>query len=142
VRLPIAADPWSASGQPFSWAPSKITTKRRPNWIRHVPYKKIIAMTALLALAEPASAAALKIVNKTREPIAEVQISHGSGWGPPQLDGKPIRFGESRTLRWVADGKRRLMLKNAGGDECILDGIDFEEGTVLTVTDRDHTLCK
>ncbi|WP_406856407.1 hypothetical protein ABEG18_01895 [Alsobacter sp. KACC 23698] len=107
-----------------------------------MPHKMILALSALLAFAEPASAAALKIVNKTREPIAEVQISHGSGWGPPQLDGRPIRFGESRTLRWVADGKRRLMLKNAGGEECILDGIDFEEGKVLTVTDRVLTLCK
>ena len=108
-----------------------------------MPYKKIIAMTALLALAEPASAAALKIVNKTREPIARGADLSWERLGPPQLDGKPIRFGESRTLRWVADGKRRLMLKNAGGgDECILDGIDFEEGKVLTVTDRVLTLCK
>jgi hypothetical protein len=104
--------------------------------------KMAYAVLALSACAGPACAGALKIVNKTREPIADVQISHGSGWGPQQLDGKPIRYGESRTLRWVADGKRRLLLKNPRGEECILDGIDFEDGKVLTVTDRVLALCK
>jgi hypothetical protein len=102
----------------------------------------VIASVLLVSTSAGGHAGSLRIVNKTRQPIAEVQVSHGRDWGPDHLGGRVIRFGEDRTLRWVSDGKHQLRLVNARQEECILDGIDFDDGKVLTVTDRVLELCR
>lgn len=102
----------------------------------------ITASIILVAGSAVAHAGSLRIVNKTRQPIAAVHVSHGRDWGPDHLEGRAIRFGEDRTLRWVSDGKHRLRLINSRQEECVLDGIDFDDGKVLTVTDRVLELCR
>ncbi|WP_188516325.1 hypothetical protein [Alsobacter metallidurans] len=105
--------------------------------------KSLISAALLLVVTSTVGhAGSLRIVNKTRQPIAAVQVSHGRDWGPDHLEGRAIRFGEDRMLRWVSDGKHRLRLINSRQEECVLDGIDFDDGKVLTVTDRVLELCR
>ncbi|WP_146140167.1 hypothetical protein [Alsobacter soli] len=111
---------------------------------KHQDVRTTVLLAIAVSLGAPVAAQAgqLRVINKTREPIAEIQVSHGRDWGPGQLEGRPIRFGEDRLLRWVSDGKHKIRLINQRREECVIDGIDFEDGKVLTVTDRVLTLCE
>jgi hypothetical protein len=96
------------------------------------------AAIAVTAMALPASAHDLIVVNKSKYDIHELYVSKSksSKWGPDQLRKQTIDAGEKFTLHDIDDGTYDLKIVDEDGTECVIEDAEFDQSKEWTVTSK------
>lgn len=101
----------------------------------------LLASAVLLAgLASSASAAELKVINKSKTSIHHLYVSPASqkSWGADQLgsgDNDTVEPGHKFSLHGIEPGSYDVKLVTEDKTECEVDGVEFDESKEWVVTE-------
>ena len=103
----------------------------------------LVLLLPTLAIAGPALADDLAIVNGTDSAVVSLFVSEGGGrsFGPDQLD-EPLAPGARLVVRDLEPGPHRVRLIDEDDNECVIDNIPVSNGATWTITDEALDECQ
>ena len=99
--------------------------------------RALVASVSLLALAMPARAAELILINNSQYIVKELYVSPSKSkkWGPELLGDKAVGNSQQFTITNIPVGVYDLKLVDNDDDSCVVSDVSFSERATWTLTD-------